>query len=243
MEIEIKEPVEFLCETYYYLINGKKYWRVTQVKSVLNQAGLNAWRAKVGNKEANKIMKARQTLGTKVHKLFELILNGHKVNKDNYKEEEVKSDIDLMNELVKNCKLEPFINKCNNKLTLEQHLWSSTLDVAGTGDYLGYYTSNKKYLPKKAEPKFTKKSKVVGDWKSSAGIYPDYWLQLSAYVFMFEELTGIKLDGAIIAQFRDGKLSVEERTYEELLLYFEAFKSCIECFKYQKKEGKFKDLI
>ena len=233
MEIDIDEPIEFLCETYYYLIDGKKYWRVTQVKSVLNQAGLNAWRARVGNKEATRIMKTRQTLGTKVHKLFELILLGHKIKKSNYKDEEVKSDIDLMIELKDDCELEP--------IKLEQHLWSKENNIAGTADYLGYYKSNKKYLSKKDEPRFTDKCVVIGDWKTSAGIYRDYWLQLSAYVFMVEELTGVKLAGAFIAQFRDGKLSIEERTYDELKPFFEAFKSCIKCFEYQKKEGIFKD--
>jgi len=231
MEIDIEEPIEYLCETYYYLINGKKFWRVTQVKSVLNQAGLNAWRAKVGNKEANKIMKARQTLGTKVHKLFELILLGHKVNKDNYKDDEVKSDIDLMNEIKDEC--------CIETIKLEQHLWSERYRIAGTADYIGYYKSNKKYLSKKAEPKFNEKSLVIGDWKTSAGIYRDYWLQLSAYVFMLEELTGKKAKGAFIAQFRDGNVIIEERTYDELQPFFEAFKSCIKCFEYQKKVGIF----
>ena len=233
MEFKIDEPKEFICESYYYLINGKKYWRVTQVKGVLNQAGLNMWRARVGLTESNKVMRARQNLGTKVHKLFEILLNGHEINIDNYNDKEVKEDISLMNELTENCELEP--------ISLEQHLWSDTLNVAGTADYIGKYKSNKKYLNKNIEPKFENTSFVVGDWKTASGIYRDYWLQLSAYVFIIEELTGIKPDGAFIALFRNGKLEVEERTYNELKPYFEAFKHCIECFLYQKKEGKYSE--
>lgn len=233
MEFKIDEPKEFICESYYYLINGKKYWRVTQVKSVLNQSGLNMWRARVGYSESQKVMKARQNLGTKVHKLFEIILNGHSVNKDNYKDNEVKEDIGLMEELIKNCELKP--------ISLEQHLWSEKLNVAGTSDYIGEYKSFNEYLNKKNEPKFNDKSFVVGDWKTSSGIYRDYWLQLAAYVFMIEELTGIKPDGAFIALFRNGKLEIEEKTYKELEIYFEAFKHCIECFLYQKNEGKYKE--
>ena len=237
MEIDIKEPIEYICESYYYLIDGKKFWRVTQVKSVLNQAGLNAWRAKVGNSEANKIMKTRQTLGTKVHKLIELMLKGHKVNKDNYDNPEVKEDIDLTINVIKDCELEA--------ISLEQHLWSDRYRIAGTADYLGYYKSNSKYLPRvrgtSVKPKFNEKSFVIGDWKTSAGIYRDYWLQLSAYVFMLEELTGIRAKGAFIAQLRDGKVTIEERTYDELKPFFEAFKHCIACFEYQKKEGIFEN--
>lgn len=233
--MEIEEPKEYICESYYYLINGKKYWRVTQVKSVLNQAGLNAWRARVGNSEANKIMHARQNLGTKVHKLFELILDNNKVNPNNYKSEEVKQDIENMNILIDDCKFEP--------LMLEQRLWNDELSIAGTADYIGKYKSNKKYLKKKEEPRFNKVSLVVGDWKTSSGIFKDYWLQLSAYVYMFWKLTGVKPEGAFIAQFRNDKVNIEERTFDELMLYFEAFKHCIECFEYQRKQGKYENII
>jgi hypothetical protein len=229
LKVEIDEPKEFICETYYYLINGKKYYRVTQVKAVLNQVGLNNWRVIKGKAESSKIMKARQNFGTKIHKLFELTLQGHKVNRDNYKDEEVIQDLDLMDELIKDCNLDAS--------SIEQHLWSEKYQVAGTVDYIGGYASSDKYLKKKIKGKFINTSNVIGDWKTSNAIYEDYWLQLSAYIFIFEEMTGEKLAGAFIAQFRDGKLHIEEKTYDELKPYFEIFKHCIKCFEYQRKEG------
>jgi len=226
--IKIEEPAEFFAENDYYLIKGKKYWRVTRVKSVINQPTLNLWRARIGVKEATKIMKERQALGSKMHKLFELKLLGEDINPDNYKNEEIKIDLGLFDTFLVDCEIEAE--------SVEQHLWSNEYGIAGTADYLGSYKSNIKYLKRNAEAKFTEKSFVVGDWKSSSGIYKDYWIQLAAYVKMVEDMTGIKPDGAFIAQFRNGKVKVEEQTYEELMKYFGVMKHCIEIFKYTKGE-------
>ena len=223
---EIEVPKEFIAESYYYLINGKKYWRVTRVKSVINQEGLTRWRISVGSKESNRILKLRQNIGTKVHKLFELTLLGNIINPDNY-DEEVKEDLALFADMIKDCGLE--------MEGLEQRLWNNGYNIAGTCDYIGKYTSNKKYLKKKAVPKFNN-DLVVGDWKTASGIYPDYWLQLSAYVYMFESLTNVKPRGAFIALFRNNKLLIEEKTYDELMKYFEVFKHCIKIFEYTKGE-------
>lgn len=226
IKFTIKEPAELFAEKDYYLIEGKKYWRVTRVKSIINQPGLNAWRMKVGEKEAKKIMYARQNIGKKMHKLFELILQGHKINPDNYENKEIRTDLDLFQQLIDNCLL--------NAECVEQHLWSNKYGIAGTADYIGSYKSKDKYLKRNVEPKFSKKSFVVGDWKSSSGIYDDYWLQLAAYTKMFEEMTDIRPDGAFIAQFRDGKIKIEEKTYEELMKYFIVMLHCIELYKFKK---------
>lgn len=224
---EIKEPIEFLCESNFYLINGKKYWRVTRVKGVINQPGLNAWRASIGSKEANKIMKIRQNHGTKVHKLVEIILDGNTVNLDNYGDE-VRKDVKCFESVIKNCELDVE--------AVEQHLWNDEWLIAGTADYIGKYKSYKDYLPKNIEPKFTDKSHVIGDWKTSSGIFEDYWLQLASYVATFELLTGIKLDGAFIAQVRDGKIRVEEKSYDELMRYWWLMQCLIPVFSYTQGE-------
>lgn len=228
MKYTIVEPLEYLVENDYYLINGKRYWRVTRVKSVINQPGLTNWMAYVGKKKAMEIMRTRATFGTKVHKLFEIILSGHAVNADNYKDAELLEDLVLFNK---------FIIDCNVKSSsLEQHLWNDELGVAGTADYFGNYKSDKNYLKRGVEPKFVEDSNVVLDWKTSKSIYKDYWLQLAIYVYMFEKLTDIKLDGAAIVQIRDNKLNIEEKTYDELMPLVEVFKHCIKLFEYTKED-------
>ena len=225
-EWNIKIPSEYICESYYYLIDGKKYWRVTRVKGVINQPGLNMWRANVGQRESSKIMHIRQEYGNRFHKLAELILKDKKIGIKNYSKE-MQIDLEKFDEFKLHCVIEIEAT--------EQKLYSNDLMIAGTADAILKYKSNKMYLSKKAEPKFIESSHVIGDWKTSTGIYPDFWLQLAAYVFIFEELTNIRLDGAFIAQFRDGKIRVEEKTYDELKCYFEIMKHCIKVFEYTKE--------
>jgi CRISPR/Cas system-associated exonuclease Cas4 (RecB family) len=232
---KIVEPVEFFAENYYYLINGKKYWRVTQVKNVINKPGLNNWRARKDYKECQKYLHERANLGKKAHKLFQLKLQGNKINQDKY-DNEIREDLILFDSIINNCKL--------SAEATEQHLWSDEFDIAGTADYIGQYKSCIDFLPKKGRgknrkpvaPKFVKLSHVIGDWKTSPDIYDDFWLQLAAYAYMFEKHTGEKIDGGFIAQFRDGKVKIEEKTRSELNKYFEVMKHCIKVFEFTKGE-------
>lgn len=218
-------PDETLVESYYYLINGKKYWRITSVKGIINQWGLNNWRATVGKKEANRIMKIRQEYGTKFHKLAELMLKGKELSGDYGKE--MKLDLESFDKFNTLCIVEVE--------STEQKMFSDNLNVAGTCDGIIKYKSNPDFLKRNAEPKFTKSSRIIVDWKTSTTIYKEYWLQIAAYVFIFEELTGLKLAGGVIAQFRDGKIRVEEKTREELKCNFECFKHCIKVFECDKE--------
>jgi len=216
----IQTPPEFLVDNDSYIIEGRKYYRVTRVKSVINQPGLNYWRAKMGLKKSKEIMVKRGTFGTNFHKLIEVILTGHNVDASNYGEE-MQTSLDL------------FI-KAKEKYNiraeaLEQKLWNDDLGVAGTTDFIGYADL----------PKLGKKAHVIFDWKTSTAIYPDFFLQLAAYVFTFEKMTGIKLDGAVVLQIRDGKIKIEEKSYEELKKFYQVFKCALCIFKYQKKEHDF----
>jgi hypothetical protein len=57
---------------------------------------------------------------------------------------------------------------------------------------------------------------------------------MASYIKIFEEMTGIRPDGAFIAQFRNGVVKVEEKTYDELERYFDAMLHCIELYKHTK---------
>lgn len=247
----IKEPAEYICESNYYLIDGVKHWRVTRVKSVLNKPGLNAWRARSDYNETQKYLHERANFGTKTHKLFELKCLGNSVNPDNYEEEELKVNLAIFDLVQKNCKLKPIL--------LEQHLWGEyeidgvVYRIAGTADYIGKYTSHQEYLPAHGrgknrvheEPKFPKGALVIGDWKTSPGIYGDFWLQLGIYVDMYEKLTGIEVDGAFILQMRpkpnkegiyEPKFMIEEKTRDELRVYVKLMMYCLPLFDAQQNK-------
>jgi len=241
---EITEPDEFIPESNYYLINGVKYWRVTRIKSIINKPGLNTWRARSDYNKTQQYLKERADFGSKAHKLFELKCLGKTVNADNYEEQELKDDLAIFDTVLDKCKLKAILT--------EQHLWDEfeingeIIRVAGTADYIGKYTSYQEFLPTvgrgknktSVDAKFTKESFVIGDWKTSPGIYGDFWLQLATYAIMYEHLTGIKVDGAFILQMRpDGKgrdFIIEEKTREELQKYFELMLHCVPLFAAQQ---------
>jgi hypothetical protein len=233
-ELKIDEPDEYLCESNHYLINGKKYWRVTQVKGMINKPGLNAWRARSNYAQTQKYLHMRAEFGSTLHRLFEIKLNGGKVNHSNY-DDETQTDLENFDEVSKKCKLKA--------AALEQHLWSTEYEIAGTADYIGEYTSCPEFLPKEGrgskrkpvDSKFPDGAFVIGDWKTSPDVYGDFWVQLSAYAVMLEELTGIRVDGVFIARFRPDEkkpdCEIQEMTREELDPYFEVMKACIKLFK------------
>lgn len=233
MKWQIVVPSDFTTEDSCYRIQGKEYYRVTHVLSIIAKNRLRHWLAKVGYKESNRIIETRQALGTHVHKLIELYLKGQKINLGTY-ETEIQEGMCKFYEFAKLANLEPE--------ALEQRLWSNAHDYAGTADYVGQYTSPVKFLVRGHAPKFPKSAFVVGDWKTSKDIYPQYWLQIAAYCFAFKELTGITPDGGFICRIRDGTLKVKEKTWDELQLEYKAFLSAVELHKWKYRLGEYKDL-
>ena len=224
---QIVEPAEFFCTSNEYNIGGQKYVRVTHSLSVIGKPGLISWFLSVGREEADRICAKRQVLGTKVHKLIELDLKGEEYHPESH-EDEIQEDMALFKDFKKDCKL---------KLEgLEQHLWSNTYQYAGTADYIGMYTSNPKYKVRGHEMLFTKSSHVLMDWKTAKSVYDEYWLQMAAYVVAFEELTGVKLKGAVIVQIRYGKIKVREKSYKELMEIFEVYKAALKIYKWKHKK-------
>jgi len=230
---QIVLPEDFDTTSTCYRIAGKDYYRVTHVLGIISKHRLRQWIAKVGYKASNKIKETRQVIGTHVHKLIELTLQGEKVNVGSY-ETEIREDMCRFYEFQKQAELEPE--------GLEQRLWSNKHGYAGTADYVGYYKSPEKFLVRGHKPKFTKKSFVVGDWKTSKDIYPQYWLQLAAYCYAFKELTDKTPDGAFVCRLRDGTVKVKEKTWEELKLEYDAFLAALELHQWKYRVGKYKGL-
>ena len=221
-------PKDFESTDKEYNLNGKKYSRVTVILNIIAKPGITSWAARVGRKKVEAVLKRRCDLGTTVHHLFELTLKGKSFNLGNY-EAEIREDLNLFDEFQ--------INTCIEPEGLEQRVWSNKHGYAGTADYIGNYKSFAEYLVRGHKAKFTKESRVLGDWKTSADIYAPYWLQMAAYVVAFEELTGEKLDGAFIAQFRNGKIRVKEMTYNELMVEFKGYLHALGLYNWERKVG------
>jgi hypothetical protein len=233
MKWKILVPSDFETTDVSYRIAGREYYRVTHVLSVVSKDQLQSWLAKVGQKQANQIIETRQVIGTHVHKLIELHLQGKKVNLGTY-ETEIREGM---------CKFYEFSKHAELKAeALEQRLWSNTYGYAGTADYIGNYVSPTKFLVRGHEAKFPNKSFVVGDWKTSKDIYPQYWMQIAAYCYAFKELTGITPDGGFICRIRNGTIRVKEKTWPELALEYKAFLAALEIHKWKYRLGEYENL-
>ena len=204
-----------------YIIDGRKFVRVTRSLDIISKPGLLIWFQKVGKYTAEKILKDRQVKGTQAHSLFEKILKKEKIDTTKY-HDEIQMDVRLF----KN-----FIGQCVVSVdALEQRLWSNTYRYAGTADFIGHYKTNEAWLVRGQQPLFKNSSLVIGDWKTSRDIYPEYWLQLAAYCIAFKELTGIQVEGAFIAQFRNGKIRIKEKSWKDILMIFEYYKSVLNLY-------------
>lgn len=221
---QIVVPDDFEATENEYKINNKSYLRVTHTLGIIAEWRIENWKNRIGQEKANKILETRQAIGTHVHKLIELTLKNKKYNLSAY-ENEIQEGLCRFYEFKDLAKLKPE--------GLEQRLWSNKHGYAGTADYIGYYQSVPKFMVRGHEPKFSKPTFVIGDWKTGRDIYPKYWLQLTAYVKAFEELTGIKVKGVFIARIRNGRIKVKEKTYVELMKEFDLYLCALKLYKWK----------
>ncbi len=78
------------------------------------------------------------------------------------------------------------------------------------------------------------------DWKSSSGTYADYWIQMSAYVNLWNETQSDPLNGGVYLLRIDKEgASWDFHFKQDLTDYFEAFKHLLALHNIKKKlEGK-----
>jgi PD-(D/E)XK nuclease superfamily len=110
-------------------------------------------------------------------------------------------------------------------LFMERVLWSPTLGVIGTADFVG---------------KVNGKLSVL-DYKSGKKIYPEAWVQMAAYAKMYEEEFGqYPLDRYAVNVKRDGGLEVEKRSIDTWQADFDAFLACLTLYTWERENDPYK---
>ena len=148
---------------------------ITSVTSWINREIFRAWRAKVGNEEADKITKAATSRGTDMHTLPEhYLLN-----------EELPTVQPLSEFLFKQSK--PKLDLIDNIHAIEKPLYSLKLGVAGTVDCIAEYEGEL----------------AVIDFKTSKKPKPRKWIdhyfvQCAAYACMLYEMKEIPVKKFVI---------------------------------------------
>jgi len=162
------------CETKpsgrtYLDPDGHSYPSITTVLSILSEEAIQAWRARVGEEEANRISRQASTRGTKVHTILEKYVD----NDPDYLKGEMPHNIQTFKDI------QPVIDESLTKVYAQEvPLYSKHLGVAGRVDLVGQWKGVDSIIDWKTSRKLKKKEWVHG-----------YFMQAAAYAIMWEERT------------------------------------------------------
>ena len=162
---------------FYVTPDGNNYPSITTILAQQENLGLEAWKAKVGEKEARRISKESARIGTAVHQMAEFYLSNYIIKL----KDEDKKIVDTFN------RLRFLLGNINNIVGVEIPLFSDLLRVAGTTDCIAEYNGKLSVIDFKTSRRPKKE-----EW------IDDYYMQTFAYKLMFEEMTGIEIQQIVI---------------------------------------------
>lgn len=158
--------------------DGNKYPSITTVLSILSEDAIRAWRARVGEEEANRVSKQASSRGTTVHNIIEKYI----ANDPDYIKDEMPHNIQTFKDV------QPILDECVTKVyQQEAPLYSKHLGLAGRVDLVGQWNGVDSIIDWKTSRKFKKK-----EWISN------YFMQCSAYAIMWEERTGVPIKQLVV---------------------------------------------
>lgn len=160
----------------FYNCEGKYYPSVTTVLSKMSDDdGLQQWRDRVGEEEANKITKQSTDRGTELHLMIEKYLQG----------EEYKPRYPFVKFMFPTIK--PYLDRITDVKCQEYPLYSHKLKLAGTVDCVGSYEG----LPSIIDFKNSNQNKTKEDiW--------NYFTQTTLYSVMFKERFGLTYPNLVV---------------------------------------------
>ena len=181
VDFEKLKQVNTSTSRMYETPDGNLYPSVTTILAHKNKPFINAWRKRVGAKEADKISRQSAARGTSIHKLVE-----YRLHNEVMKEEEGRKTLNPLNEEMYSVMVE-MLSKIDNIRGIETKLYSDHLRLAGQADCIAEYDGRLSVI----DFKTSKKRKVRSHCYN-------YFMQCSAYAIMFEERTGIPVDQTVI---------------------------------------------
>jgi len=159
-----------------YVKDGKSYIRVTKVLDVIAKPEFYRWFAKHGYEYCTKHRDNRAAFGTRLHSEIKTFLTG---------------DVPYLESEEMQIYFDSFKDWYGSHVVMPDHLEFNLLNdnlmSGGTADFIGIIDGKN----------------VVADWKTGQRIYDTHSLQVAAYVYMYEQMFDIKLDGACICLFNN----------------------------------------
>jgi len=160
----------------YITPDGVRYPSITTVLGILSEAGIAAWRKRVGEDEANRVGGRASARGTLVHSIVEKYLLN----------ENTKEYLPHIRQSLEN--LRPILDsRIGTIYGLEVPLYSSYLGVAGRCDCVAEFDG----VPSIVDFKTSRKPKKK-EWISN------YFAQMAGYAVMWEERTGMAITNTVI---------------------------------------------
>lgn len=160
----------------YSTPDGVSYPSITTVLSIINEDAIAAWRARVGDEEANRIGQRAANRGTQVHSIVERFL----------KNEDTTEFLPHIRQSLEN--LRPILEQRLTKIYgLEVPLYSTHLGVAGRCDCVGVFDGVPSIVDFKTSRRVKKHENIS-----------NYFAQMSGYAVMWEERTGMPITNTVI---------------------------------------------
>lgn len=233
-----KGEIELVFDSvkHTYEANGKIVFGVTSITGILDKPALLYW---VNNTDCDYLSEALKLgmvidelskqaiitgmkglfrkrsseaadIGTMVHEYLEKYLNAG-INKEPLPEMPVNKNI--------RAAISAFLDwtKTNDVkfIASERKIYSKKYGYAGTLDALGYVNG---------------KLSII-DFKTSNGIYPDMFVQTSAYAHAIEEEDNVKIEDCYIVRVPKDGTEFEVQKDDDVKLNFKSFLGCFENYK------------
>ena len=158
--------------------SGNTYPSITTVLSILGREAIQAWRARVGEEEANKVSRIASSRGTAVHNLLEKYVDNDPNFAEGVMPNIMQSFYDVKDVLD---------NNLNKVYAQEAPLYSEHLGLAGRVDCVGVWNGKNSIIDYKTSRKPKKKEWISG-----------YFMQCCAYAIMWEERTGMPITQLVV---------------------------------------------
>ena len=184
-------PREEIDGIRHYVTPNGSYPSVTTVLGkMLDKSGLDDWRARVGDEEADRVSRLAATRGTNIHNMCENYVRGEDVDVsmpfNEYMFNQIKNVLDEHVDDIVGCELT---------------LVSDELKIAGSCDLIALYDGKLSII----DYKTSSKNKMKG-WIES------YFLQTVLYSYMLWEMTGMMAKQCVII------IAVEEESEAQVFI-------------------------
>jgi hypothetical protein len=236
---------QFVDDTHEYLLDGKPLTGTTTVIKVLAKPALIPWAANMAvghikdtaeqdeeggwyvtaeileqaKKAHSKKADDAAQKGTDVHAIVEGWINNLLSNYDGVPQNDYAFDLD--DQILKF--KEWALSNVDHFLFSERQMYNEQYWFAGTADFAYVGKDGKKYM---------------ADFKTSSGIWDEYWYQVAAYRFLAESMGDEPYDGQVIVRLgKDNKFEVKQTT--EYTLFKDAFFNCLGIYRAQAKQKSF----